>query len=193
MPVQKIAKCVEVNLNKYITFETVTILVAVFFYQMETKFTIPNYILASKTTRSLNFAIDIIFMKIFSVILYFIAAFIAFDGYNSLLDWLNSFDKMQNIFFWSIQMFIYYALFEILFARTIAKYFTKTIVVMIDGSKPKAIDILGRTLLRIIPFEYFTFLRGRKPGWHDEYSKTFVVIESKLENSKKEFLELQNF
>ena len=160
---------------------------------METKFTIPNFILASKTTRALTFAIDIIFMKIIGAMLYFIAAFIAFDGYNSLLDWLNSFDKAQNFLLWTIIMFLYYATFEIICVRTIAKYFTKTIVVKIDGSKPKAIDILGRTLLRIIPFEYFTFLRGRKPGWHDEHSKTFVVLKSKLENSKKEFLELQKF
>ena len=160
---------------------------------METKFTIPNYILAPKTTRALNFAIDIIFMNIINSILYFIAAFIVFDEYSSLLDWLNSFDKAQNFLFWTLIMFIYYATFEIVFARTLSKYFTKTIVVMIDGSKPKLIDILGRTLIRIIPFEYFTFFRGRKPGWHDELSKTFVVVKSKLKNSKKEFLELQNF
>ena len=88
---------------------------------MTTKFSIPNYILASKTTRALNFAIDIIFIKIIGAILYFIAAFIALDKHNSLLDWLNSFEKMQNILFWSIQMFLYYALFEIIFARTLAK------------------------------------------------------------------------
>ncbi|MEY3500273.1 MAG: hypothetical protein RL308_1942, partial [Bacteroidota bacterium] len=31
---------------------------------METKYTIPNYILASKTTRALNFIIDILIMKL---------------------------------------------------------------------------------------------------------------------------------
>ena len=154
---------------------------------METKFTIPHYILASKTTRALNFAIDIIFMKIISAIIYFIAAFIAFDGYNSLLDWLNSFDKAQNFLLWTIIMFLYYAAFEIVFARTISKYFTKTIVVKIDGSKPKLTDVLGRTLVRIIPFEYFTFFRGRKPGWHDELSKTYVVKKDKLEQSLIDF------
>jgi uncharacterized RDD family membrane protein YckC len=159
---------------------------------METKFTIPNYILASKTTRALNFAIDIIFVKIIAAIVYFMAAFIALDGYNSLLDWLNSFDKAQNFLLWTIIMFFYYSVFEIVFTRTISKYFTKTVVVLRDGSKPKLIDILGRTLVRIIPFEYFTFLRGRKPGWHDELSKTFVVNIEKLENTKKEFLMLQD-
>lgn len=158
---------------------------------METKFTIPNYILAPKTTRALNFAIDIIFMKIFNAIIYFVAAFIAFDGYNSLLDWLNSFDKAQNFLFWTLIMFSYYATFEILFAKTLSKYFTKTIVVLADGSKPKPIDILGRTLIRVIPFEYFTFLRGRKPGWHDELSKTFVVKIDKLEQSLFEFKEMR--
>ncbi len=161
---------------------------------METKFTIPHYILASKTTRLLNFVIDIIFMQIMRGILYFIAAFVSFDNnVTSLLDWLNSFDRAQNFLLWSIIMFLYYSIFEVLFARTLSKYFTKTIVVLNDGSKPKPLDILGRTLVRIFPFEYFSFLRGRKPGWHDELSKTFVVKKDKLENSKKEFLEFQNF
>jgi uncharacterized RDD family membrane protein YckC len=159
---------------------------------METRFTIPTYILASKTTRALNFALDIIFIKIGNVILYFAAAFIVFDNeYNTFLDWLNSFDRAQNFLLWSILMFLYYAMFEIVFAKTLSKYFTKTIVVRIDGSKPKPIDILGRTLIRIIPFEYFSFLRGRKLGWHDELSKTYVVKKDKLEQSLSDFTPLQ--
>lgn len=154
---------------------------------METKFTISNFIIAPKTTRALNFAIDIIFIKIISAIFYFMAAFIAFEGHNSLLDWLNSFDKAQNFLFWTILMFLYYATFEILFARTLSKYFTKTIVVMIDGSKPKPIAILGRSLIRIIPFEYFTFFRGRKQDWHDELSKTYVVKKDKFEQIITDF------
>lgn len=138
--------------------------------------------------RALNFILDIIFIKIISAILYFMAAFITFNKeYNSLLDWLNSFDKAQNFLFWSLIMFIYYATLEILLSKTLSKYFTKTIVVMIDGSKPKPIDILGRTLIRIIPFEYFTFLRGTKPGWHDHLSKTYVVKKDKFEESFKYF------
>ncbi len=158
---------------------------------MDTRYTIPNYILATKTTRFLNFLIDIIFIRILRTIIYFVAAFIPFNNnYNSLLDWFNSFDKLQNFLLWSILMFLYYSTFEILFARTLSKYFTKTIVVMKDGSKPEPNDILGRTLLRIIPFEYFTFFSGRKLGWHDEYSKTFVVKKDKLEENLKEFEKL---
>jgi uncharacterized RDD family membrane protein YckC len=163
---------------------------------MEMKFTTPNYIQASKTIRALNFIIDIIFIRILRILIYFIAAFIPFNtDYNSLLDWFNSFDRAQNFLLWTILMFLYYSILEIVFARTLSKYFTKTIVVMIDGSKSKPIDILGRTLIRIIPFEYFTFLRGRKLGWHDELSKTFVVKKDKLEQSLSDFkglLEIEN-
>lgn len=161
---------------------------------MKTKFTIPNYILASKNTRAFHFIVDIIFMKIIIAIIYFVASIVIFDKkFDSVVNWFNSFDRIQNILLWSLQIFVYYLILEIVFARTIAKYFTGTIVVKIDGSKPKAIDILKRTLLRIIPFEYFTFLKGRETGWHDEYSKTFVVVKSKLESSKKEFLEVPEF
>jgi hypothetical protein len=37
--------------------------------------------------------------------------------------------------------------------------------------------------------EYYTFLRGREPGWHDEYSGTFVVKENKLKESLSDFNE----
>ncbi len=160
---------------------------------MEKKFIIPNYILASKNTRALNFIVDIIFMKIIVALLYLAASFVIYNQeYDSLLNWINSFDRIQNILLWSIQMFIYYLILEIVFSRTIAKYFTGTIVVNIDGSKPKVIDILRRTLLRIIPFEYFTFLRGRETGWHDKYSGTFVVNENKLKESLSDFNESKN-
>lgn len=160
---------------------------------MKKKSTIPNYILAPKTTRALNFAIDIIFINIFRAIFYFTAAFIVVDEDSTLLERFNSFDDSQNFLLWTIIMFFYYATFEIIFAKSLSKYFTKTVVVMMDGSKPKPINILGRTLIRIFPFEYFSFLRGRKLGWHDEYSGTFVVKKEKLENSKKEFFVLENF
>ena len=160
---------------------------------METKFIIPNYIIASKNTRALNFIVDIIFMKIIVALLYMSASFVIYNKeYDSLLNWLNSFDKAQKILLWSILMFLYYSIFEIVFYKTLSKYFTKTIVVMIDGSKPKPLDIIRRTLLRIIPFEYFTFLRGREPGWHDEYSGTFVVNENKLKESLSDFKESKN-
>lgn len=157
---------------------------------METKYTIPNYILASKTTRALNFIIDILIMKL-TIWILIIAADLIFSEYKlGIINRFDKFDKIETYFFWSIVFFFYFTITETLLSRSLAKYFTNTIVVMQDGSKPKLIDILARSALRQIPFEYFTFLQGRKPGCHDEYSKTFVVKKEKLARSINDFNEL---
>lgn len=70
----------------------------------------------------------------------------------------------------------YYLLFEGLFHKTPAKFFTKTIVKKSDGKNLGFKDIFIRTLSRFIPFEAFTFLGNKNPiGWHDRISKTLVV------------------
>ena len=103
---------------------------------------------------------------------------------------INSFNLIERYLFWSFIIFIYYGVTEIFLSRSLAKYFTKTIVVMRDGSKPTLINILARTLIRIFPFEPLSFLRGRALGLHDKNSQTFVVVKSKLEEQIKEHLEL---
>lgn len=125
-----------------------------------------------------------------------ISADLIFSEYKlGIISRVDSFDKIETYLFWSITSFFYYTITEVFLSRSLAKYFTKTIVVLEDGSKPKLIDILARSALRLIPFEYFTFLRGRKPGLHDEYSKTFVVKIDKLKQNIIDFkgvLEIEN-
>lgn len=123
-------------------------------------------------------------MKLTIWILIFTADLIFSEYKISIVNRVDSFDKMETYLFWSITSFFYYTITETVLSRSLAKYFTGSIVVLEDGSKPKPLDILGRSALRLIPFEYVTFLRGRKLGWHDDYSKTFVVRKNKL----KEFL-----
>jgi uncharacterized RDD family membrane protein YckC len=155
---------------------------------------IPKYTLASKQVRFLNFILDLFFIYLFSLIVYNLADFIEFQGkFKYYSDWIDSFDMSQRFIFRLILWFFYYGLTEQLLNRSLAKFFTKTIVVLEDGSRPKFIDILARTTIRLFPFEQFSFLKGRELGLHDEYSKTFVVKKVKLENSKKEFFEAQNF
>jgi uncharacterized RDD family membrane protein YckC len=159
---------------------------------MNTKYTVPHYILASKNTRFLHFIIDLCFIYILSLILYFLSGFIKFNAaYPHFSDWMDTFDQAENFIFKSIIWFFYYGITEFFLSRTLAKYFTKTMVVLKDGSKPKFIAVLARTTLRIMPFECLTFLRGRESGFHDEYSKTFVVRKEKLECSMKEFFDFQ--
>ncbi|WP_269227132.1 RDD family protein [Flavobacterium eburneipallidum] len=149
---------------------------------MKKKDIIPNYILASKNTRFLNFIIDLFFIYILSLMVYFLLSFVKFDNvYPYFSDWIDTFNHSENFIFHSIIWFFYYGLTEFFLSRTVAKYFTKTIVVLKDGSKPKLKNILARTVLRIVPYEHFTFLGGRRLGLHDESSETFVVKKEKLE------------
>lgn len=72
---------------------------------------------------------------------------------------------------------LYYVPFETGFGRTPAKLITGTKVVSEDGGPPGLGRVLGRTLVRMVPFEVFSFLGGdgRPVGWHDSWSGTRVV------------------
>ena len=148
------------------------------------EFRIKKFLLASKQRRVLNLTIDsLIKLIIFKLVVTSLNSSTISIGINSL-------GMIERYLFWSVISFMYYGLTEVFLSRSPAKYLTKTIVVMEDGSKPSAITILARTLLRIFPFEPLTFLRGRALGLHDENSKTFVVIKSKLKQQMNEHLEL---
>ncbi|MEN9908241.1 MAG: hypothetical protein RLZZ540_1390 [Bacteroidota bacterium] len=150
------------------------------------QFKIANYLLASKQKRVLNWIIDIIIMRF---IVYLVLTFM---NSSAISNRINSFDMIERYLFWSIIIFIYFGVTEAFLSRSLAKYFTKTIVVMEDGLKPDKMTILARTLVRIFPFEPLSFLRGRTLGLHDEKSRTFVVMKSKLEQRMKEHLVLES-
>lgn len=160
---------------------------------MAQKFKISKYTLATKNTRFINFIIDLVILYLISLSIYFISTFIPFNvNYETFADWIHSLDNTQSYLYGSFLSFTYYSITESLLSRSIAKYFTKTIVILEDGTKPKTIDILARSILRQVPLEHFTFLHGRKPGLHDEYSKTFVVKKEKLEKNIRDFQEIVN-
>ena len=147
-------------------------------------FKITNYLLASKQKRVLNFIVDGL------IKLVIVRLAISFLNSSQIANEIHSFDLIERYLFWSVISFVYYGMTEAFLARSPAKYFTKTIVVMEDGSKPTFSTILARTVLRILPFEPLSFLRGRKMGLHDKNSGTFVVMKSKFEKQLKEHLEL---
>jgi uncharacterized RDD family membrane protein YckC len=156
---------------------------------MEIKYKIPRNILASKNIRMLNFVIDIFIFKLLINLIFIIIDNITTS--YSFLTWYNSLDVYELYLFSSVAMFFYYFLTEKFFSRSLSKFITNTLVVKENGTKPNTIDILARSVLRIIPFEYLTFLRGRKPGIHDDYSNTFVVKKNKFLQNIKEFEDLQ--
>lgn len=73
-----------------------------------------------------------------------------------------------------VLMFVYYFVFEATLKATPGKLITGTKVVNERGEEPTIGQIAGRTVLRFVPFEAFSFL-GSRPGWHDRWSNTRVI------------------
>ena len=86
------------------------------------------------------------------------------------------------LIFIAIGRLIYYLLSEGLFHISPAKTLTETQVYSTTESKLNFTTVLGRTFIRLIPFEAFSFL-GKK-GWHDELSNTTVLKNKQTGNEK---------
>ena len=144
---------------------------------METKeFTITDDLLASKGQRFLNFIIDLLVVYMFTVGIGAAVNIIGELTENySLAEWIISLTLIENILFMLVVLFFYYLIMELYFSRTFGKYFTKTMVVKHNGSKPNVKSIVLRTLVRMIPIEAFSFLSDNARGWHDTLSVTYVV------------------
>ncbi len=80
-------------------------------------------------------------------------------------------------------MFSYYFLFEVTTSQTIGKMITKTEVVRKDGSKASFIKILIRSISRLIPVDWLSYMFGNDIGMHDLFSNT--VLKKKKWNSTK--------
>jgi uncharacterized RDD family membrane protein YckC len=72
--------------------------------------------------------------------------------------------------------FVYYCGFETVTGKSPAKWLTQTRVITLDGVRPPFGAVLKRSIIRLIPFEPFSFL-GSGRGWHDRWSGTRVVYE----------------
>lgn len=149
------------------------------------KFTITDDLLASKTQRFLNFIIDLFIVYI---IWNFVGTIVVIIGdllNNSVFsNWPKTSSTIEKLLFACLIAFFYYALTEMYFSRTFAKYFTKTIVVDKEGSKPNFRTIISRTLCRFIPLEGLTFLGSNFRGLHDLFSNTYVVKKHEFNRKK---------
>lgn len=87
---------------------------------------------------------------------------------------------------------LYYNFFEIITSRTIGKFCTNTIVVDENGDRATYEAVMIRSLIRIIPLYWISFLLFPTRGLHDVISKTYVVNKKLLEEKKKEFYGSQN-
>lgn len=153
------------------------------------KFTVTDDLLASKGQRLLNFIIDLFIIYVIEIS---IGTTIILIGdlakSDTASNWVSSLSVVESFFFGLVILFFYYGLTEMYFSRTFGKYFTKTMVVKHEGSRPNMKSIIVRTLSRLIPFEPFSFLTAER-GWHDTLSVTYVVKKHDFIAKKKLFSE----
>ncbi len=126
---------------------------------------------ASKGKRLVHYIID------------YIITFIA-TSFISLVFFSESSSTMSYLLIFVIIHFVYYVPTEYLMSgKTIGKLITPTRVVTHEGYHPELSVILLRTLCRLVPFDPLSFLFSEPGGWHDMWSKTWVVEDHCLSSA----------
>ena len=116
-------------------------------------------------TRVLHFLVDTLLFWILAVLLYKWWNFhVLYWGYMHL--------NFGWFFFGTL--FMYYSIFESLFARTPGKWLSHSKVVKTNGSKPGFLQIIVRSLVRITIIDMFCYPFLEKT-LHDYVSKTELV------------------
>jgi len=137
-----------------------------------------SYPIASLGKRFVNFIIDYVVATVLMMFVYLAIDLSGAAGAVSMLD--DDSTILPNVF-GIIVYIIYYTICEALLkGKTIGKFATRTRAIHIGGERltPSAAAI--RSISRLAPFEQFSVLfddNGR--GWHDKWSDTMVVDESK--------------
>lgn len=128
---------------------------------------------ASIGDRLLNYLFDTFFViLIFSPYIFGLAKSREFrDSINELGSEIG--ENVLFLLFIAIGRIIYYLLSEGIFHISPAKALTETQVYATSENKLNFTTITGRTFIRLIPFEAFSFFG--KNGWHDELSNTTVL------------------
>lgn len=151
------------------------------------EFRVSDDLLASGKQRFANYIIDYVIRFLLSGLIGVVIGLTAYFGENIVLETVENMNKIEEYFLGCVIAVIYYSLTEIFLSRSIAKFITKTLVVMEDGSKPDYKTILQRSVCRIIPFDALSFLGTPCRGWHDSISNTYVVQKELFEEKRESF------
>ena len=68
--------------------------------------------------------------------------------------------------------------------RTVGKFATNSVVINQYAEAPDAGSLIGRSFARLVPFDAFSCLGGDR-GWHDKWSKTYVVTTEERDKLRK--------
>jgi uncharacterized RDD family membrane protein YckC len=157
------------------------------------QFRVTEELFVKADKRFFNFAIDMIMLSVILFIGLVIFLSNTATTPNEGKDFMNRFmanSIVQYIVTSSITL-VYYNFFEIFTSRTIGKFCTNTIVVDENGDNANYEAIMIRSLIRIIPLYWISFIVFPTRGLHDMISKTYVVNKDLLEEKKKQFYALK--
>lgn len=156
------------------------------------EFYITDDLYATTGQRFVNLIIDRIITYALLFIVGILSALIGeLTGIYSITTWMENISSFEDILITTLFLLFYYCVTEVFLGRTIAKYLTKTMVVMEDGSRPDSQTMLKRSLCRLIPFDPLTFLSSPCRGWHDSISDTYVVQKKAFEESRRLFYDFK--
>ncbi|MBI3237318.1 MAG: RDD family protein [Flavobacteriia bacterium] len=116
------------------------------------------------------------------LVIYYILSFIVGFVLALTVDMYNTPDLLLNVIA-IIVLYVYYVCFEGFFGATIGKMILGYSVIDQYAEKPAFTTIMLRTVCRLVPFEAFSCLGER--GWHDQWSKTYVVRNSEKAELRK--------
>jgi len=134
--------------------------------------------------RILNGLIDQV-MIVFFFFFLVLDLFVLYALFPAYFQWFANMGDFATMIFFSIVYFLYYFLFESFWGRTVGKWITHTVVVNESMQKPSLVEILFRTLLRYIPFEWLSVFDGEGLMIHDRSSGTRVVMKRHVDLTKK--------
>ncbi|NRA11857.1 MAG: hypothetical protein HRT57_07880 [Crocinitomicaceae bacterium] len=77
----------------------------------------------------------------------------------------------------------YYFICEKTMQRTIGKFATNSVVINEYAEAPKSRSLIGRSFSRLVPFDAISCFGDR--GWHDRWSKTYVVTTNERDTLRK--------
>jgi uncharacterized RDD family membrane protein YckC len=135
-----------------------------------------EFVPTSISFRVLHYFVDVILFTLFSLVNSFaLLTFFSNNNFRSLqrASRFDSFDTYLMLM--SISILIY-TLFELVFKATPAKMLSNTIVVNQSANRMGVLQAFGRSFVRFIPFEPFSFLASNgSRGWHDTFTGSYVV------------------
>ncbi|MFY7990263.1 MAG: RDD family protein [Fluviicola sp.] len=138
-----------------------------------------HYILDALILGLINFVVDQVWLAVLNTQ----DPFTLYEN-RAMLTIIPSLDNM-------VILVMYYFLCENYLQRTIGKYATNCVVINQYAEKPKADALFGRSAARLVPFEAFSCLGDR--GWHDTWSKTYVVTVEERDRLRKLLNEQEGF